>query len=179
MMRAAAPSLGLALSLALMAPSGAARAGDTARLSEAQRQAIHAEIRALLLSEPTLVTGALAASDPRTADPFADAVADDRALLDRLAPRLFGPDLPRIGPEGAPLRVALLTGPDCALCPRARAELAALAQDMGFQASLVATEADPGLMEALELDLLPAYVVGEIILRGHIPPIVLERTLSR
>ena len=159
----------------LLCLCGTAGTTDTALdLTEAERAAFGAELRALLLDEPGIVGAALAPPSP-----FEEDAAADRALLRRLDPLLFGPDLPGFGPTDAPLRMALLTSPDCPECLRAEAEARALAAAYRLRVTLVDTARAPQVTQALGLDILPAYVIGDVIVRGHVPPAVLERYLAR
>ena len=137
---------------------------------------------ALLLSSPVLAGEDLspterlkalmqsAAPMPRAEDAYADAIADDLALLDRHAEALF--------PQDA--HIALFTGPDCPECPGARAELMALANRMDLRVALHDTS-DPtaaALMQAVTLDTVPSYVMPDRMIRGQMPIFILERYLT-
>jgi protein-disulfide isomerase len=109
--------------VALTLAAGPAAALD---LTEAERAAFRAEVRALLLEEPEIVARALS-----PAPSYAEEAARDTALLDRLAPKLFGDDADyREGPaDGAPL-VAFLP-PACEGCADLIEKLRALVRENG------------------------------------------------
>ncbi|MFB9151115.1 hypothetical protein [Roseovarius ramblicola] len=151
----------------------AARAQKGPQMS---RSPLGEAIRAAMIASPGLLSGFRDTPRAPTA-PYADDIARDLALLDRLAPRLFDPDRPGLGPAGAPTRIALFSRADCAPCAAARAELAALAARMGFRAALFDMGRDAGLARDLGLDTAPSYVLPDKLLRGAMPAIVLERYL--
>jgi hypothetical protein len=142
---------------------------DIHNLTPAERAAFGSEIRALLLDEPGIVGramrppnyGALAAQD---------AVAQDLTLLDRLAPEILG---------GAD--IAIFVAEDCPECDAAISELIDITEASAATFKLH-DMADPGsraLGAQLDLTEAPFYVMADRILRGHIPPIVLEKYLKR
>jgi hypothetical protein len=140
------------------------------------RAALGAEIRSLLLDEPDLVARALT---PPSA--YQQAVSDDIARLERLAPRLFDPGHEGFGPADAESRIALFVADDCADCDRAAADLRAMAASHDLRVTLLrlSDPAAAALAAELELADMPAYVLPRMMLQGHIPPVVLERYLSR
>lgn len=138
------------------------------------RAALGAEIRALLLDEPEILRRAL--DGPGMYD---DDMAADRATLAGLHAELFAHGLPGFGADSAAVAIALLTGPGCAACTRAQDDLRALAETLPIRVYLVDTATAPHLLDVLGLDLLPAYVVGGTIIRGHVPPLAIERAVSR
>lgn len=153
------------------AGAGAAAQTSFADLTPSERAALRAEVRALLLEQPQIIERAL------TPPAYADEAAADRATLDFEENRLFGVDLPGFGPDGATVRMALLVGDNCPSCDTALAEARALAETHPVRVTIV--QAAPDLLEALELDSLPSYVFDGLIVRGHVPPMVLERYIVR
>lgn len=124
---------------------------------------------------------ALSASPPTMGEIYADEAAADRALIARHAAALFDPARPGHGPEEAPVAIVLFTGPDCAECASAEAELAALAGRLSVRATVIDTARDSqgaALMATLGLDLLPSYVTPSAMIRGAMPIIVLESDLK-
>lgn len=136
---------------------------DFTALTAAERAAFQAEIRALLLDEPQIVARALEGPSP-----FADAVDNDLAAIGRNADTLFA--------NGAAL--ALFTAPDCPDCDRALAELRALAEALGLSFTLLNMHANASLAADLGLDTAPSYVLPRMMVRGHVPPVVLRRYLD-
>ena len=163
-----------AAACALALGGGVARAEPW--LDAAGRAALGAEIRALLLAEPDIVDRALT---PPTA--FEEAVTADMDRLARLAPRLFDPALAGFGPDDARLRIAFFTANDCAPCAQAEADLRALADSHDLRVTVfsVTDPAARNLAGMLELTESPAYVLPDMMMQGHIPPVVLERYLNR
>lgn len=109
-----------ALSFVLVAASPAVALD----LTEAERAAFGAEIRALLLEEPDIVGRALSPGPS-----YAEEAAQDAALLADLAPDLYHDpaDFAEGPPDGTPL-VAFLP-PACDTCPELLTELRALTED--------------------------------------------------
>lgn len=134
-------------------------------------------IRKALIATPEVLSEVIR-PDPAPIDLYAEDAARDLRILDRAAPRLFDPERSGIGPEGAPIRIALFTSADCAACGSAMTDLRALADRLGFRATVFDIEKDASLARDLGLDMAPSYVMGDRILRGAMPTIVLERYLS-
>ncbi|MCZ0813958.1 MAG: thioredoxin family protein [Pseudomonadota bacterium] len=169
--------LPLAAGLLLALSHGAASAGtDFTDLSPAERTIFHQEIRESLLGLPELLQDAPAAP---AASPYQDAIDQDLARLSERDQALFGPRLPGFGNPDAALRIALFTAPDCPDCARAEADLRALVKTHDLRVTLLDITRHSALAETLELDMAPSYVLPDMMLRGHIPPIVLERYLAR
>lgn len=164
---------GLAAALWCGAASGET---DFTDLSPTERAIFHQQIRAALLDVPQLLQDAPAAP---AINPYQDAVAQDLARLSERDSALFAPDLPGFGPSDAALRIALFTAPDCPDCARAEADLRTLAQSHDLRVTLLDITRHGALAETLELDMAPSYVLPDMMLRGHIPPIVLKRYLAR
>ena len=161
-----------ALALAL----ASAPAAGEALFDAPGRAALGAEIRALLLEEPQIIGRALAPPSPYEA-----AISDDMARLERLAPHLFDPSRDGFGPADATQHMALFVKPDCPDCRRAADDLRAMAQAHGLRVTLFRMDdaADAALAAELQLSDMPAYVLPRMMLQGHIPPVVLERYLTR
>ena len=156
--------------------TGLAAQAEPLALSAQERAALGAEIRRLLLDEPDLVARALT---PPSA--YEQAVTDDITRLDRLAPRLFDPAREGFGPATAQWRIALFVADDCPDCDRATADLRAMAASHELRVTLFRLSDPDAAALAAELELadMPAYVLPQMMLQGHIPPVVLERYLTR
>ncbi len=163
------------LFLAAAAAGGALADTDFTALAPTERAIFHAEIREALLGLPR---AALPDAPPPAINLYQDAIDRDLARLADRDTALFGPHLPGFGPADAAQRIALFTAPDCPDCARAEAELRALADTFDLRVTLLDMDTHADLARALELDLAPSYVLPDMMLRGHIPPIVLERYLS-
>ena|SRR6056297_766510 len=148
---------------------------DFTDLTPTERAVFHSEIREALLGLPDLPERI----SPPPINPYADAVEDDLARIKAQANRLFAPDLPGFGPKDATQTIALLTRADCAACATAEAELRDLAETHALRVTLIDMDENAGLVQALELDLAPSYVLPDMMLRGHMPAVVLKRYLSR
>ena len=172
-LRAVLPPLAAALCALAAAPAGAET--DFTALTPTERAIFRNELREVLLSVPQILPEAPA---PRI-DPYQEAIADDLALLAMREQALFGPHLPGFGPSDAAARIALFTTPDCPDCDRAEADLRALAKRHDLRVTIIDMTQQPALARALELDMAPSYVLPDMMLRGHIPPMVLERYLDR
>ncbi|HKK86792.1 MAG TPA: glutaredoxin family protein [Roseovarius sp.] len=158
--------------LALAAPAGAET--DFTDLTPTERTIFYAEIREALLGLPDLKDRIA----PPPIDPYAGAVADDLARIEAQAARLFAKDLPGFGAPDAARTIALLTRSDCAACDLAEADLRELAETHDLRVTLIDMDANPDLAQALGLDLTPSYVLPDMMLRGHMPAIVLQRYLA-
>ncbi len=106
---------------------------------------------------------------PALAQPYAEEMAADRARIAAAAPRLFA--------EGA--RIVLFTDRDCPDCPRAAADLSDLAKRLGVAIAVHPLEQgdNRALWQSLGFDIVPAYVMPDKLIRGHMPAFVLERYL--
>ena len=156
----------------LAAPAGADT--DFTDLTKTERAIFHAEIREALLGLPDLNQRIA----PPPIDPYAEAVESDLARIEAQANRLFAPGLPGFGPADAARTIALLVRPACPECDRATAELRDLAKTRDLRVTLIDMDANPDLAKALDLDLAPSYVLPDMMLRGHMPTIVLQRYLA-
>ena len=137
---------------------------DLTELTAAERAAFRAEIRALLLEEPEIVARALAGPSP-----YADAVDSDLARINAYADILFS--------GGA--AVAVITSPNCPSCDRAVDELRELTGELGVTFNEINGAENPDLIADLDLGVLPTYVLPDMMVRDHVPPIVLRRYLTR
>lgn len=145
---------------------------DLATLTAAERAAFGAEIRQFLTDEPEVIADALSRL---SATGYAEAASADKDLITRHAAALFAADLPGFGPADAPFTLALLTTRDCPDCRAAEADLRALAETQPLRVTLID---DAALAENLGLDMLPAYVFSDMMVRGHVPPVAIERYLA-
>jgi len=153
--------------LLLLAPHAGGAEG--LELSPSERAAFGAEIRALLLDEPEIVARALRAPDPYAAD-----IASDLDLIAAHAVRLFDPAAGTvIGAATGPVRLTVFTDTPV----RAAADLAPLLADRPTLRILIRPP-DAGLMAALGLDITPAYILPDRMIRGDVPPALLTRYLD-
>jgi len=95
-----------------------------------------------------------------------------------MAAQLFNPNHPGFGLMDAPTRVAFFTAENCPDCTRAQEELRALAEQLGFRVAVFDIGSDGALARSLGLDMAPSYVLPDMMLRGAMPSIVLERYLT-
>lgn len=128
-----------------------------------------------LLADPRLDPG----MSERMPDPYAEAVAEDLAKIASHGEALFAPTLPGFGMPSAQQVVALFVQDGCTDCARAEADLRALALSHELRVTLIDLDRNGALAESLGLDTAPSYVFPDMMLRGHIPPIVLERYLTQ
>ncbi|KPP84833.1 MAG: hypothetical protein HLUCCA08_12450 [Rhodobacteraceae bacterium HLUCCA08] len=166
----------LALALCL-APGPVAAGAEGLDLSPADRAAFGAEIRALLLDEPELVRpigGAVLPADPVPTPGYDDEIAADLELIAAHATALFGPDgAIRLGAADGPVAFASFAAPG--------SDTAAMLDDYARSRGIAIALRDPAthgaLMEALGLDTVPSHVFADLMVRGDVPPIVLDRYL--
>jgi hypothetical protein len=156
----------------LATPAGADT--DFTDLTRAERAIFHAEIREALLGLPDLTDKIT----PPPIDHYADAVENDLARIEAQANRLFAPGLPGFGPADAAQSIALLVRPDCPECTRAMEDLRTLVQTHDLRVTLIDITENPDLAQTLDLDLAPSYVLPDMMLRGHMPGVVLQRYLT-
>ncbi|SFE00115.1 hypothetical protein [Roseivivax sediminis] len=170
-----------ALCIALL-PAGAAAEGlgDTA----SEHAALGEELRELFRAEPELVAPAVGPSPAlvntiaRTM--YSEEIASDLARIEGETASLFGEERPMIGADGKPPAIALFVGPACEECAAAQEELHRLASRLGVAATVIdiGDAEDAAMMARLTLDQVPSYAMRDKLIRGHIPPVVLERYLS-
>jgi len=164
------------------AESGAA-GGLLSGLGPADRTILHDEMIEALVGLPELLAGvapvALSTPAPDAADIYAEHVEADLADLAAHRDVLFSLDRPGFGAPDAAVTVALFTAADCPDCARAEADLRRLAETHDLRVTLFDMDADAALAQKLGLDMAPSYVFDEMMLRGHIPPVVLKGYLDR
>ncbi len=141
---------------------------DFARLTTAERIALGAEVRALLMAEPEIVGVAMAAPD-YTANTYQDEARADLDLLAALADQVL---------QGAD--IALFTAPDCTDCTLALEGLQTLSDtsDATFTHHTMSSIEGAALALKLGMTDAPFYVMSDRILRGHMPQIVLRKYLT-
>ncbi|MEQ9239717.1 hypothetical protein [Roseovarius indicus] len=149
---------------------------DLLHLTPTERAILGQEIRAVLLTVPELLP--LDRPAPDAADLYAEAIDSDLARLKAHAEALFSRALPGFGPADATRTIALFTKPGCEDCTRAETDLRALSERHDLRVTLLDMEENKALADALQLDMAPSYVFPDQMLRGHIPPVVLERYLE-
>ena len=157
----------LAAAALLLAPQlGSA---DGLDLTPSQRAAFGAEIRALLLDEPGIVARALQAPDPYAAE-----IASDLGLIARHRDALFDASTGTvIGASSGPITLTVFTEtPDAT-----RAALAPLTQGRPALRILIRPP-EPALMAALGLDITPAHVLPDRMIRGDVPAALIARYLD-
>ncbi|WP_297774810.1 glutaredoxin family protein [uncultured Roseovarius sp.] len=142
------------------------------------RDALGETIRDVLVNTPSLLSQLRDPASRAAPDLYAEDAARDLDMLEAAEPRLLAPDLPGFGPANQPAAIALFTRKDCAECAKAEADLRQLAKRLGVRVTLLDIEAEATLARALGLDMAPSYALPEMLLRGHMPAIVLERYLS-
>ena len=148
-----------------------------------QQQAFGVLVRETLMAHPELAAPALGQSRPPPSaapvDIYAGHVQRDLDLIDRHAAALFGPQAPGFGPVGQDAALAYFKAPDCDDCAAAEAGLRRIARDLRLRITVLDMSADAALAASLGLDMAPSYVLPDMILRGRMPAIVLERYLTR
>ena len=132
---------------------------DFSAMTQAERTAFGAEVRALLMDEPKLAADAMAGPN-YAAEAYRDEA--DAAVL-----------------EGS--SIALFIAPDCPACVDAERELNDISKryDIKFKLHDMSNPATFALAERLGIGEAPFYVMPTMILRGHIPDIVLVRYLTK
>lgn len=142
---------------------------DFSAMTPPEQQAFEAELRDFLWAEPDLLADAMAAPDYATA-PYQDEARADMALIASLSDQIL---------QGAD--IAIFTQPDCADCAIALKELTAISKgsDTTFMKHDMATIDGAALAFKLGMTDAPFYVMPDMILRGHMPEIVLRKYLTR
>ncbi|EDM71403.1 hypothetical protein RAZWK3B_14319 [Roseobacter sp. AzwK-3b] len=156
--------------------SAASAQTDFRELTPTERAVFHSQIREALLGLPRHI---LPNAPAPALDIMGDAIAQDLSRLTDSRSALFSPDLPGFGPADAALTVALFTAPDCPECAAAEADLRRLTETRDLRVTLLDIDTHRDLAQALEIDLAPSYVLPDMMLRGHIPMIVMERYLPQ
>ncbi|MFG6516539.1 disulfide bond formation protein DsbA [Sulfitobacter sp. 1A13496] len=142
--------------LALAQPAGADE--------PSARDAFETELRAAVLANGDVIAKALAGPTQ-----MQQHIQNDLSLLEQLAPDLLA---------GHP--IALFTAKDCETCAPAVHELTAITNRYGttFIQHDLSHPQPARWAAALGLTDAPFYVLPEMILNGHMPPIVLEKHLT-
>lgn len=187
-MRKTGVALVLAVAIGLCLP-GVAGAGSAAAggllsdLDQTDREILHDEMVEILVGLPELLAGVdlIGISTPmvEAEDIYAEHIEADLADLATHRDALFSPDRPGFGAPDAAVTVALFTAADCPDCARAEADLRALAETHDLRVTLFDMNTDAALADALGLDMAPSYVFEDMMLRGHMPAIVLEGYLKQ
>ncbi|WP_176249974.1 disulfide bond formation protein DsbA [Sulfitobacter sp. HGT1] len=147
----------------------AAAQTDFTALTPAERAAFNAEMRGFLMAEPEVLSSAMTPPDYATAG-YQDEAAADIALLRALEDQVL---------QGA--NIAIFTAPDCPTCDQALQELQALSDssDATFTHHNMSSLDGAALSSKLGMVEAPFYVMPDMILRGHMPDIVLRKYLTR
>ena len=148
---------------------GAATSAYAQDLPQQSRTTLGEAIRSVLIDTPSLLAPITDPAPITGADLYADEATRD---LD-----LFAPGLHSFGTEGAVPSIAFFTQSDCPDCAMAEAELRALAARLGLRVTLFDMAEDAALAAELGLDMAPSYVLPDMMLRGAMPAIVLEKYL--
>ena len=147
------------------------------QIAPQSRAPLGSAIREVLIATPELLSPVTGQSRPAP-DLYREEAERDLAKLDRAAPQLFDPTRPGLGPTNAPTRVAFFTAKNCPDCARAEEELRTLAHRLGFRVAVFDIGSDVTLARRLGLDMAPSYVLPDMMLRGAMPAIVLDRYLT-
>lgn len=145
---------------------------DFRRLTPAERAVLGDEIRQVLRTNPDLVRPAFEAPVPVPG--YQDEIDQDRALLRDLAPQIWA--TPLITSGNAP-KLAIVTAPDCAPCAAVQDQLTGWAQ--AGRVDLFTLPLDSHAARALGLDTAPSFILETMIVRGDVPPVILEKYLSK
>lgn len=158
---------------------GAAMPVLAQQLPNQSRDPVGEAIRAALIDTPALLTALRGPASRPDPDLYSEKAARDRDLLEETATRLFSPDLSGFGPRGQRAGIALFTRENCPDCDAAEADLRRLAERLQLRVTLLDIDAQADLAQALGLDMAPSYVLPDMLLRGPMPDLVLERYLTR
>lgn len=171
----------------LLTPSAQAQT-NFSELNAEERAAFGAEIRAALLENPALVAGVSSVALPPSSQPispitqaYAQAVADDLALIRHYSARLFDPAQTRYGDSTAPVPLAVFISPDCPSCAAVLRDLQALVRDTPetpVRITILDITREADMAAALGLTSAPSYVLPNMMIRGQMPNIVLARYIK-
>lgn len=159
---------------ALLAGPSFAEGG--ALFNDHDRAALGRELRDALIADPEPVWQAFHAPPP---SPYQDDIDRDLAVLRDAAAKLFDPAATEIGSPGAEKVLALFVRADCVNCERAREDLAALAERLDLRVTVFDLDQHAALAERIGVDMAPSYVLPRMIVRDHVPAVVIEKYLSR
>ncbi|WP_397542975.1 hypothetical protein [Roseovarius salis] len=167
---------GAFLAVALAGPGLAGT--DFSDLTAAERAIFRQEIREVLLTVPRLLPDTAPRRAPDAQALYADEIEADLARIRAHSDALFSPERPGFGARDATQTVALFIAADCAACANAKSALKALAASHDLRVTLHDMDERADLAAALGLDMAPSYVFPDMMVRGAVPPIVLERYLG-
>ncbi|KPP85488.1 MAG: hypothetical protein HLUCCO07_00180 [Rhodobacteraceae bacterium HLUCCO07] len=163
----------------LLWPGVAMAETDFRALTDAERRILGAEIREVILENPSLVSGlSLTLQSPYPAPAYEEEIAADHALIARHADALFDDDLPGFGSPTADNIIALFTAEDCPACAEAERDLRSLSESYDLKVMLIDRGAHGDLADALEVGELPFYVMPRMMIQGHMPAPVLAGYLE-
>lgn len=148
-------------------------AGQSLDLTATERAAFGAEIRALLLDEPEIVANALERTRPTAGALYQDNIDSDLALIEAHAAYLFSDSDATILGSTGPIVMASFATPDSAIAGM----LTVFAETHAIRIALRDPRTQQDLLTALGLDTIPAHVFPNLMVRGDVPAIVLERYL--
>lgn len=140
----------------------------------------HLLIPALLVAAPVHAQFAPTAEErlralvaPPPVDIYREEKNADLLVIEERAETLFGTD--------RDVAIALFTGPDCEACATAEAELRAVTKRTGLRMQVFDTSTPDAqtLFGDLGFDTLPAYVMPDRLIRGHMPDFVLQDYLTQ
>lgn len=143
--------------------------------------ALGRELLQLFLDEPEILQKALYPPVVTADEIYADDIAADLERIGKEAQALFASDGPKIGTADGPVLMALFVDEGCDDCALARDELSDILQKLGIAARVFDLSKDTNaqaIMGRLTLDTVPAYVMSDRMIRGHMPPFVIERYLA-
>lgn len=141
---------------------------DLTALTDAERNALGAEIRQLLLDEPELAKAAFGPDPAQLAGgQYAEDIANDLALLDRLAPQIFPKD------------EALAVFYDPALMPDLPDQVAQIISSTPALHPMTRDQLTTGLAAELGLDTLPFFITHDTMIRGDMPLALLPRYIDQ
>ncbi|MGX0978004.1 hypothetical protein ACSSVY_003742 [Roseovarius sp. MBR-51] len=146
-------------------------------IPQQSRTALGEAIRAVLVETPALIYPLHELPQIVATDLYGEDAARDLGLLGRASKQLFSPGLPGFGAEGKTAAIVFFTQDDCPDCAAAEAELRHLAAALSLRVSVFDMVRDAALAEKLGLDMAPSYVLPDMLLRGAMPAIVLEKYL--
>ncbi len=158
----------LAVVLCALAGSVGAQT-DLGAITPDEKAAFRVEMRQFLFDEPEVIETAMTGPN-YAAQAYQDAADADLTLIKALSPQvLAGAD------------IALFTAPNCVDCGAAITELLNISKDyeVNFILHDMSNPAAAALADQLGMEAAPFYVMPTMILRGHMPAVVLTRYLAR
>ncbi|WP_323783198.1 thioredoxin family protein [Thalassovita sp.] len=137
--------------------------------------AFAAELRAALLADPEPIWRAF--NPPAPSD--RENIDRDLARLAAAAGQLFDPDATMIGSPGSKHPLALFVRPGCPDCEKAKNDLKDLAAVIDLRVTFIDITRQAGLADRIGVDMAPSYVLPDMIVRGHVPAVVIRKYLSK